>query len=204
MFHTTTRYSFQRLPKSPILHVTTLFLLVGYFVLSLMAGQGMAGTVVLPKTGQTTCYDELGSVIYCGDTGQDGDILAGGDWPDPRFTDHGDGTVTDNPTGLMWLKDGGSLGQGTWQDALDAVAGFNSNPGNYDSQDYKADYTDWSLPNVNELESLINAEETSSTIWLNAQGFVNVREWGPSYWSSTTIAGNTDQAWYVIITGGMD
>jgi hypothetical protein len=26
--------------------------------------------------------------------------------PDPRFHDNGDGTITDNQTGLMWEKDG--------------------------------------------------------------------------------------------------
>lgn len=50
----------------------------------------------VPKTGQTTCYDANGSVIPCAGTGQDGDIQAGVAWPDPRFTDNGNGTVTDN------------------------------------------------------------------------------------------------------------
>lgn len=55
----------------------------------------MAGTIQLPKTGQTTSY-------YSGD---DGEIQAGVDWPNPRFTDHGNGTVTDKLTGLMWIKE---------------------------------------------------------------------------------------------------
>ena len=39
----------------------------------------------------------------------DGLLRAGIEWPAPRFTDNGDGTVTDSLTGLMWLKDGGCL-----------------------------------------------------------------------------------------------
>ncbi len=183
--------------------LTILTLVIGLLTGGGLVGQANAGGLVeLPKTGQTTCYDINGAFIDCAGTGQDGDIQAGANWPSPRFADHGDGTVTDTLTGLMWLKDGSSLGQGTWQEALDTVADFNSNPDNYDSQDYTANYTDWSLPNVNELESLINAEKTSSTIWLNGQGFADVHEWGPSYWSSNTITATTDQAWYVIISGG--
>jgi hypothetical protein len=33
----------------------------------------------------------------------DGEIRAGVAWPTPRFTDNGDGTATDNLTGLTWL-----------------------------------------------------------------------------------------------------
>ena len=78
-------------------------------------------TVNLPKTGQTTCR-EAGNIIDCAGTGQDGEIQAGVEWPFPRFTDNGDGTVTDNLTGLMWLKDAGCIVNVTWQGALDAVA----------------------------------------------------------------------------------
>ncbi|OGW13930.1 MAG: hypothetical protein A2035_03980, partial [Nitrospirae bacterium GWA2_42_11] len=50
----------------------------------------------LPKTGQTTCYDNSGIIVACAGTGQDGDLQRGVAWPSPRFTDNGDGTVTDN------------------------------------------------------------------------------------------------------------
>ena len=58
----------------------------------------------VPQTGQTKCYDNVGQEIDCEDTGQDGDFQAGVEWPVPRFTDNADGTVTDNLTGLIWLK----------------------------------------------------------------------------------------------------
>ena len=61
----------------------------------------------LPETGQTTCYNTVGTVIPCAGTGQDGEHRAGVAWPAPRFT-VGTGTivdcVTDNLTGLMWVK----------------------------------------------------------------------------------------------------
>lgn len=134
-----------------------------------------AGTVQLPQTGQTKCYDEAGTEIDCSGTGQDGDIRAGVSWPSPRFTDNGDGTVTDNLTGLMWVKSPDSNGR-AWNDAVDYC----------NNLDF-AGYTDWRLPNVNELESLVNADKSNTATWLNSQGFSNVQQSRP-YWSSSTRA----------------
>lgn len=38
---------------------------------------GQAGTISLPRTGQTKCYDAAGTEITCAGTGQDGEIRAG-------------------------------------------------------------------------------------------------------------------------------
>ena len=59
------------------------------------------GLFPVEKTGQTTSYA----------TGDDGDLEKGLAWPNPRFTDNEDGTVTDNLTGLIWLKNA----NWTWQ-----------------------------------------------------------------------------------------
>jgi len=152
----------------------------------------------LPKTGQTTCYDTSGNVIPCANTGQDGDLQKGVAWPNPRFTDNGDQTITDNLTGLMWTKDGNApgpagcttgAGQG-WQAALDYTACLNTN--NY------LGYNDWRLPNRTELKSLVNYNELNSVTWLTTQGFVNVQSASVDfyfYWSSTSYAFNTNNAW---------
>lgn len=129
----------------------------------------LAGTVALPQTGQTTCYDTAGDVIACAGTGQDGDIHAGVPWPDPRFIDNGDGTVTDNLTGLMWTQDGNAPGPlacspgtaKTWQGALDYVTCLSTNS--------YLGHSDWHLPNVKELESLINVGQNDSAVWLDTQ-----------------------------------
>ena len=63
------------------------------------------GPAPVEKTWQTICYDDNGFVIPCDNTGQDGEYQKGVVWPAPRFTDNEDGTITDNLTGLMWLKD---------------------------------------------------------------------------------------------------
>ena len=73
---------------------------VSLALLLLTSGIGYAQAVNLPRTGQTTCYDVAGGVIACTGTGQDGDKLAGVTWPSPRFTDNGNGMLTDQLTGL--------------------------------------------------------------------------------------------------------
>jgi hypothetical protein len=148
---------------------------------------GGTSVIFLPKTGQTACYDLYGS-IPCGGTGQDGDIQSGVAWPTPRFIDNGNGTVTDNLTGLVWTKDGNAPGPAAcspanikiWRIALDYVACLNTNT--------YLGYTDWRLPNINELRSLVNAGQFNTSIWLNTQGFNNAQDYG--YWSSTSRSGS--------------
>ena len=160
------------------------------------------GTIGLPKTGQTKCYDSAGTEINCSGTGQDGDIQAGIAWPDPRFTDNYDGTMTDNLTGLMWTKDANLPGVAkTWQEALDYVAGMNA--GMYPN----FGHTDWCLPNVNELESQVNCGEPDMATWLNSQGFVNLPscltdDFNYSYWSSTTSTYDVNMALAVTMYSG--
>ncbi|MGR3220226.1 MAG: Lcl C-terminal domain-containing protein [Candidatus Anammoxibacter sp.] len=152
-----------------------------------------AGSVDLPKTGQESKHYQR----------DDGDIQAGAPWPIPRFKDNGDGTITDNLTGLMWLKDAKCFGQERWPDAIDKIVDFNVNPGTYACQDYTASYTDWALPNINELESLVNVEEAEPLNWLMGQGFWDVSWW---YWSSTTyvpaLAARSAVAWVVNMSDG--
>src|SRR5256712_5381503 len=54
-----------------------------------------------PAPGQTTCWDSSGNVIPCAGTGQDGDLQKGAPL---SYTDNGNGTITDNNTGLLWEK----------------------------------------------------------------------------------------------------
>ncbi|MFZ3137756.1 MAG: DUF1566 domain-containing protein, partial [Thermodesulfovibrionales bacterium] len=151
----------------------------------------MPDAIDLPKTGQTVSYAP----------GDDGSIQAGIEWPTARFTDNGDGTVTDNLTGLMWLKDGGCLRR-SWNNALRAIADLNSNSGIFNCLEYAAVYNDWHLPDVQELESLINYGVPDSVVWLNTEGFKNMKS--SYYWSSTTYQGNTTQALMVSMNDGAE
>jgi hypothetical protein len=148
------------------------------------------GIINLPGTGQTKCYDTSGNEISCASTGQDGEIQAGMAWPEPRFSDNGDGTITDNLTGLMWTRNANlPNGPMDWYQAID-----------YCNNLTLGGYSDWRLPNVNEQESIINANEANSATWLNSQGFTNVQ--ADYYWSSSTNSYYPDDAWFVAMWSG--
>ncbi len=173
-----------------------LFLFLAILIICLPA-LSIAATVDLPETGQTTCYDSSGNVISCPNTGQDGDTLAGVTWPSPRFTDNLNGTVTDNLTGLVWLKNANCFPERTWSLALSDCNGLaNGSCGLSDGSIAGG----WRLPNVNELESLVNAQQSNPATWLRTQGFTNVQSY--YYWSSTSYANLIFEAWVVHMNNG--
>lgn len=107
-----------------------------------------------------------------------GEQLTGG------LVDNQDGTVTDTATGLMWQQS--EAGTMTWAEAL-----------NYCETLTLADYGDWRLPNINELQSIVDYKlgyqdgepAIDKTFFPDA---------GPSlYWSATTFAYSTSEAWKV-------
>lgn len=155
----------------------------------------LAEAIDLPRTGQVTCYDSTGNMIACEGTGQDGDILAGVEWPNPRFTityceasgpcedqsadcdgDPGTDVVTDNLTGLMWTGKAKSDGAVAlyWPDAVSYANSLN-----------RCGYDDWRLANANEIESVVHAGGADLGGWLADRGFVDVQT--NFYWSSTTF-----------------
>jgi hypothetical protein len=111
------------------------------------------------------------------------------------FKDNGDSTVTDKATGLMWMKvDSGKLRAGeykdgklNWREALDWAENLEF-----------AGYSDWRLPNVKELQSIVDytrspATTNSAAIDPVFQTTLFIAEGGtkdyPCYWSGTTHAG---------------
>lgn len=152
-----------------------------------------SGPAPVPKTGQTTCYDESGTPRGCTGTGEDGEYQKGVAWPDPRFTVPGGNqdVVVDNLTGLMWTKDANMCGLSTWQLALDSmwwINGFNT-----------YGYDDWRVPNIKELQSLIDFSQYGPAL-PSGHPFINVQF--DAYWSSTTYVDNTGRAWSVTMSNG--
>ena len=116
---------------------------------------------LVAATGQKESFDVAGNTIDCVGTGQDGDIQAGVPHPSPRLTDLGDGTVRDNFTGLIWLRQADCLGQVGWSEALarsNALA-----EGECELSDGSAP-GDWRLPNIRELMSLISVSVAHSAL----------------------------------------
>lgn len=166
-----------------------LFFVPLVFMLSYATAQ--AAAVDLPETGQTSCTDNAGLGIACANTGQDGDFKAGVAWPDPRFV-AGSGAevdcVTDKLTGLMWVR-APSVVAGNWTSALASANDLTL-----------CGFSDWRLPNVIELESMLNGEAANTSTYLNSQGFSGVT--AGTYWSSTSWTGNAVYAYTVNLNEG--
>ena len=155
---------------------------------------GDSDTWFVVDTGQTAFYnnsDEItqpapGEAFY----GQDAHYAG----PQPSYQDNGDGTITDLVTGLMWQKTPDLVNQSTFTEAFLNAFTFNL-----------AGHTDWRLPSLKELYSLIDFR---GHIWLTveestpymdthyfdfAYGDVNAgdRIIDAQYWSSTAYVGTT-------------
>jgi len=145
---------------------------------------------LLPRTGQTLCYDESGKVIPCAGSGQDGEYGQGRAWPDPRFETKSS-TVNDRLTSLCWTRCADlASGPVNWGDALSVIRALN--------RDRFAGMNCWRLPNINELESLVDCSEARPALPLN-HPFIDLQE---GYWSSTTSYFETDWAWVLYLEKG--
>ena len=130
------------------------------------------------------------------------------DYGENRFKDNGDGTVTDESTGLTWMKaDSGALEAGakkdgamTWQEAL----AWSEN------LDY-AGHSDWRLPDAKELQSIVDYSRSPDTTDSAAISDVFdvtpiVNEGGkrdfPWYWTGTTHYGPMDGSKAVYVAFG--
>lgn len=170
-----------------------------------ISGTVIAPYVYLPQTGQTPSVPlDVTSI-----TGADGNVHAGIPWvygssgstaPNPRFVDNGC-DITDNLTGLIWVKNLSTVNSGATLDWETALA--TANAGTWCSQSAGT----WRVPNINELNSLVNYARINQAIeWLNVPiandggGFSNVQPNG--YWSSSSYASNTVHAWRVIMGNG--
>ena len=162
----------------------------------------------LLRTGQIQCDQGTGTLGACPGhpVGQDGSLQKGAAF---SYVDNGDGTVTDNVTGLMWekLSDDGSIhdwdANYTWYDAFRVkIAALN--------RAVFAGYHDWRLPNHRELESLVDLNRSRPAInpvfhtdcVPGCTGLKCSCTQSFRYWSSTTYAFGTTGAWGVYFYDG--
>lgn len=160
---------------------------------------------LLARTGQTACYDAAGLETPCAgvgvisggvmgaEAGQDGELRRGVAWPSPRFecvSGTEPAAVRDRLTGLVWLAPE-RLPQEvfTWRGALEFVAGAGSlGPG-------------WRLPDINELESLVDAGRADPALppelLAGVGGGGLAASIAEGYWSSTTSG--YDPAWAYVL-----
>jgi hypothetical protein len=161
------------------------------------------------KTGQTTCWSDTGASVPCFGSKQDGEIQAGAA---RGFTNNGDGTITDNKTGLMWevLSNDNLLGSlhdkdtvYTWGNAFAVkIAGLNGTS--------FAGHNDWRLPNRRELESLLNLGVFTPAAYIDlatacAAGCTVATcscTQPTEYWTSTTYEPSKPLAWVINFNNG--
>jgi len=108
-----------------------------------------------------------------------------------RFTADGS-CVHDAHTGLTWSKDADPAGRPlTWQEALSMVHTLN--------RKQFGGCRDWRLPNIRELESLVDLGAHSPAL-RTGHPFVNIQD---AYWSSTTSVYEPRYAWTLYSRDGI-
>lgn len=157
---------------------------------TLETGNALAGSDYgIPKTGQTTSYPNGN-----GTDRDDGHYQSGKPASGVHYANNSNGTITDNATGLMWLQDpslaGGGTYPNTWASAVNTPTymRWSAAIANCEALTYPAgSYSDWRLPNIKELQSIINygnvALATGEATG-NEAPFINTRT--TFYWSGTT------------------
>jgi Protein of unknown function (DUF1566)/Collagen triple helix repeat (20 copies) len=177
--------------------------------------QGAAGTNGTNGTGAPVCAASDSVVSYQGVLVCKSTL--------PRYVDNGDGTVTDNLTGLMWEKQTsactgeitcwtnsytwtstGTLADGTLFTSF--IAGLNG--GDYYSASAAqvisagagacfANHCDWRIPTVAELNTIIESSASGCDVIAPCIDLA----FGPTqqdyYWSSSAAAGFAQYAWIV-------
>ena len=104
------------------------------------------------------------------------------------FVENSDGTVTDRATGLMWQKKGSPEGM-MWANVKEYVKKLNS--------ERFAGYSDWRLPTVAELASLMKSSRYKGNLYIDPV-FSEKQEY---CWGADTFG--PDIAWYANFKGGM-
>ena len=140
-------------------------------------------------TGQTTSY-------VGGDDASQGKGVA---WPGVRYQDNQNGTVTDNLTGLIWLKNAGCFPPTAWAGALSEVNQLASGACGLTDGSTAGQ---WRLPNIVELESVLDASASNPALTAG-HPFSNVSN--AIYWTSTSYYGGTagsPNAWAIRLGDG--
>lgn len=125
--------------------------------------------------------------------------------PTTRFTDNGNGTVTDKKTGLMWKKctegqvgnncSGNGLLYLSWQTALQQAQKANAIGtigGGF------AGFSDWRVPNIKELDSIVERQCYNPAI--NLAVFPNTSN--DFFWSSSPVNDKNEQIWVISFEDG--
>jgi uncharacterized protein DUF1566/EF hand domain-containing protein len=144
-------------------------------------------TYPIVDTGQDRCFSNAREIVYP----QSGKPFCGQDAQyqgrTPAYTGHGDGTVSDLSTGLMWVQ---TPSRKTFAEAVAGAARCR-----------EGGYSDWRLPTIKELYSLIDFRGYSARTVAQSVPYIDTKYFDftygerrlidAQYWSSTEYVGTT-------------
>lgn len=184
-------------------------LLILMAVLALLFSHSAAHAFKLPDSGQSQCYQGVSpfAVISCTNTGQDGNYSINL----MSFTSNGDGTVTDNNTGLMWQKC--SAGQNAT--SCSGIAStynwfmargirnliYNRGSTNICGSLDLGGHNDWRLPTKKELITIVDYSKAQPGPTINTTIFPFTNT-NPNYWTATPDVTDPGNVWSVGFYGG--
>ena len=126
------------------------------------------------------------------DSAQEEDVDEGSGLLEPKFIDHGDGTVTDPETGLMWTENANIYGDTLlFHQALDYIEEMNG--GRYAN----FGYTDWRLPSLSELRSLIDYTRLTRKGHTLPSGHPFEHVQSLNFNDKLSYIGTSDHTWFV-------
>jgi hypothetical protein len=151
---------------------------------------------------KSTCYDWRGAIVPCDYKRPYAELLTDKPIPEPRFMDNKNGTVTDNLTGLIWLKNTKCFGMMDWEDAQRAVKSLKDGDCGPDPALMLSDGSsagEWRMPTMSELCTLIDFSRRDPAL-PSGHMFSAVP---PGYhWSATTLDYHSGMAWIVYFESG--
>ena len=167
-----------------------------------LASQNDDGSASIVNPFNSTCYDWRGNIIPCDFKRPYAELMFDRSTPESRFTDNKDGTVTDNMTGLVWLKNMNCFGIQDWRSAVLAAKDLKEgdcgpNPDLVLSDGSSAG--DWRLPTMNELCSLIDFSNRDPAL---PNGHLFSAAPSGYHWSATTLDYHSELVWIVYIESG--
>lgn len=158
------------------------------------------GKMRFPASGQTTPYTADTQTTWGATVPDDGTVQAGATL---RYHDNGDGTITDFNTGLVWEKKCSSCGglhdvinTYYWSSFGDVTIWDWLGDVNIEGGTGFAGHNDWRIPNVKELQSIVDYEVFDPSI---APIFGDTGVNSP-YWSASTVANDDELAWVVLFS----